>query len=121
MVCATARGTDNIAETLRLSRTTRVGILSAHPGSEDDLRRVDEQADLILMSREALARHVDERFSRPERIREWTYEFDPSGIELLRREIEAIQARRREASANGTEPAAASPTGEARTTAVARR
>jgi len=121
LVCATARGTDNIAETLRLSRTTRVGILSAHPGSEDDLRRVDEQADLILMSREALARHVDERFSRPERIREWTYEFDPSGIELLRREIEAIQARRREASANGTEPAAASPTGEARTTAVARR
>src|SRR5947209_3326379 len=41
LVCATARGTDNIAETLRLSRTTRVGILSAHPGSEDDLRRVD--------------------------------------------------------------------------------
>jgi hypothetical protein len=32
--------------------------------------------------------------SRPDRIREWTYEFDPSGLELLRRAIEHVQAGR---------------------------
>ena len=40
------------------------------------------------MSREALAAGLDRSFSRPERIRPWTYEFDPSGLELLRRAIE---------------------------------
>jgi hypothetical protein len=46
---------------------------------------IDRTADLILMSREALARASNASFSRPERIRQWTYDFDPSGLELLRR------------------------------------
>ena len=33
-----------------------------------------------------------DRFARPERIRSWTYEFDPSGLELLRRAIEHVAA-----------------------------
>jgi DNA-binding transcriptional regulator YhcF (GntR family) len=121
LVCATPRGADNIAETLRLSGRTGMGIVSAHPGSNEDLDRVDKEADLILMSREALAMKLDERFSRPERIREWTYEFDPSGIELLRRQIEQIQAARREA-VEGTS-ISTTPSSESRQTAtpVARR
>ena len=29
---------------------------------------------------------LDKRFERPERIRQWSYEFDPSGLEFLPRE-----------------------------------
>ncbi len=92
LVCVSAVGTDNIAQTLSMSGTTGVEIVSAVIGAEDELARVDEAADLILLSREALALGLDERFSRPDRIREWLYEFDPSGLELLRRAIEHVQA-----------------------------
>jgi hypothetical protein len=57
------------------------------------------------MSREALAAGLDRRFSRPERIRRWTYEFDPSGLELLRRAIEHAVATR--TSKTGSETALA--------------
>jgi DNA-binding transcriptional regulator YhcF (GntR family) len=87
LVCASAVGTDNIAETLRLSGTTGIEIVSATIHDEDAIAKVDS-ADLILLSREALALGLDERFSRPDRVREWLYEFDPSGLELLRRAIE---------------------------------
>jgi hypothetical protein len=40
------------------------------------------------MSREALAADLDRSFARKERIRRWTYDFDPSGLELLRRAVE---------------------------------
>ena len=56
------------------------------------LRRVDREADLILLSREAVAVGLELGSTRPERIREWVYEFDPSGLELLRRSIERIDA-----------------------------
>jgi hypothetical protein len=94
LVCASATGTDNIAETLRLSGTTGVEIVSATIDDAESIDRVDAAADLILLSREALALGLDERFSRPERVREWLYEFDPSGLELLRRGIEHAQADR---------------------------
>ena len=58
------------------------------------LSSVDASADLILMSREALTDGLDPGFSRPERIRPWSYEFDPSGLELLRRAIDHIAADR---------------------------
>jgi hypothetical protein len=101
LVCASDRGARNIAETLALSGTTGVGLITASYGSEEDLARVDGTADLILLSREALALRLDERFAHPERVREWTYEFDPSGLELLRRAIERALADR--------EPAATAP------------
>ena len=83
-----------IAETLRLSGTTGVQIVSATIDDGESIAKVDEAADLILLSREALALGLDERFSRPERLREWMYEFDPSGLELLRRAIDHVQADR---------------------------
>ena len=67
LVCASAVGTDNIAETLRLSGTTGVEIVSATIDDGASIAQVDEAADLILLSREALALGLDERFSHPER------------------------------------------------------
>ena len=94
LVCASERGTDNIVETLSLSGTTGVEIVSALIESDEELSLIDRTADLILLSREAQAAGLAERFSRSERIRSWTYEFDPSGLELLRRSIEHVASTR---------------------------
>ncbi|MEX2010651.1 MAG: GntR family transcriptional regulator [Chloroflexota bacterium] len=94
LICASERGTENIAETLLLSGAEGIKVVSATIEADDDLELVDRTADIILMSREALAAGLERRFSRPERIRPWTYEFDPAGLELLRRAIEhAVAAR----------------------------
>jgi DNA-binding transcriptional regulator YhcF (GntR family) len=95
LICASERGVDNIAETLALSGTKGVDIVSATIDAKDDLEIVDQTADVILMSREALASGLESSFSRRERIRPWTYEFDPAGLELLRRAIENTQATRK--------------------------
>jgi len=98
LVCASTRGAENMAETLAISGTTGVDLLSATLEADEDLDLIDRTADVILLSREAIAVGVDKRFSRPERMRQWSYEFDPSGLELLRRSIEHVMAgRRREA------------------------
>jgi len=88
LVCASERGADNIQETLVIAGNRGVEIVSALIAKPEDLEVIDRTADLILMSREALAAGLDSSFTRPERIRPWTYEFDPSGLELLRRAIE---------------------------------
>ena len=98
LICASGRGSDNIRETLAMSGATGVEIVSALIGDVDDLERVDRTADVILMSREALAAGLERTFSRPDRIREWTYDFDPSGLELLRRAIDHA------AASGGAEP-----------------
>jgi len=95
LVCASERGAENIQETLAIAGNRGVEILSALIAKPEDLEVIDATADLILMSREALAAGLDSRFSRPERIRSWTYEFDPSGLELLRRAIEHAASIRR--------------------------
>jgi hypothetical protein len=98
LVCASERGTENMAETLALSGTRGVELLSAAMDADEDLSLIDRTADVILLSREAIANGLADRFAHPERIRRWTYEFDPSGLELLRRAIEhAATARRAEA------------------------
>jgi DNA-binding transcriptional regulator YhcF (GntR family) len=101
LVCASERGADNISETLAISGRTGIEIISANV--DDDTAAfdaVDQTADIILMSREALAQGLENRFRRPDRIRPWTYEFDPAGLELLRRAIEhAAATRSRETSA----------------------
>jgi GntR family transcriptional regulator len=94
LVCASARGAENIGETLRLAGATGVDIVAATPDSPDDVELVDRTSDLVLLSREAIAQGLDQRFARPERLREWSYEFDPSGYELVRRAIERIQQAR---------------------------
>ena len=94
VVCASDRGTENIRETLSIAGTHGVELLSATIGDPERLALIDRTADLILMSREALAEGLDKRLERPERVRPWTYEFDPAGLELLRRAIEhAVAAR----------------------------
>ena len=90
LICASERGTDNIAETLAIAGTQGVDIVSATIGDEERLSIVDETADVILMSREALAVGLDQQMSRPERIRPWTYDFDPAGLEILRRAIDHV-------------------------------
>jgi len=53
---------------------------------------------VILLSREAIENGLEAKFDRPERLRRWSYEFDPAGLEILRRAIEHVMAsRRREA------------------------
>lgn len=95
LVCASARGTDNMQETLQLSGAKGIRIESALVDAPEQIERVDAVADLILLSRDALASGLDRRLSRPERVRPWTYDFDPAGIELVRRAIVHIYAARR--------------------------
>ncbi|HET8784528.1 MAG TPA: hypothetical protein VFM38_02750, partial [Candidatus Limnocylindrales bacterium] len=94
LVCANERGAENILETLQISGAAGVEIVPALIGETDELRVVDETADLILMSREALAAGLDRQMHDQQRIRQWSYEFDPAGLELLRRAIEHVAAER---------------------------
>jgi hypothetical protein len=95
VVCASDRGTENIAETLAIAGTKGVELISATIHDDERLTLIDRTADLILMSREALAQKLDQRLQNPERVRAWTYEFDPAALELLRRAIEHASASRR--------------------------
>jgi DNA-binding transcriptional regulator YhcF (GntR family) len=95
LVCATDRGAENIGETLALAGTTGVELMSAAMDGDRDLDLIDRTADMILLSREAIANGLDARFGRPERVREWSYEFDPSALEILRRAIAHVVATRR--------------------------
>ena len=105
VVCASDRGTENIAETLAIAGTKGVELLSATIHDEEKLTLIDRTADLILMSREALAQKLDQKLHRPERIRQWSYEFDPAGLEILRRAVEHVVASKPEA-AKSPEPVA---------------
>jgi GntR family transcriptional regulator len=102
VVCASERGAENIAETLQIAGTQGVEIVAATIGDEERLKLVEGVSGLILMSREAFAAGLDRRMERPERIRRWSYEFDPAGLELLRRAIDHAGAgRTREATPVG--------------------
>jgi DNA-binding transcriptional regulator YhcF (GntR family) len=94
LVCSSARGSDNMQEVLRLAGATGVEIVSGLTDDPEALDQVDQTADLVLVSRDALNAGFERRFARPERIRPWTYEFDPSGLELLRRAVEHVVAER---------------------------
>jgi hypothetical protein len=103
LVCATERSTQNIAHWLSESGSGGVELLTALLGDEPALDLADRTADLLLLTREALEIGLASRFGRQERIREWTYDLDPAGIELLRHAIDRIRAARGpiEASAEG--------------------
>jgi DNA-binding transcriptional regulator YhcF (GntR family) len=94
LVCGSQRGVENIAEVLETAGATGVEIIPAVAHTEAELDAVDRSADLVLLSREAIALGLEHRFSRPERLREWSYEFDPAGLELLRRAVERVDAGR---------------------------
>jgi len=72
LVCASERGAENMAETLAISGTTGVELLSATLDGGSDLELIDRTADVILLSREAIASGTDARFGRPERLRRWS-------------------------------------------------
>ncbi|TAJ98970.1 MAG: GntR family transcriptional regulator [Chloroflexota bacterium] len=90
VVCASERGAESIAETLSIAGTKGVDIVPALVDDAVALEELDRTADLILMSRDALANGLDARLSRPERVRSWMYEFDPAGLEHLRRAVEHV-------------------------------
>jgi DNA-binding transcriptional regulator YhcF (GntR family) len=94
LVCASERGAVNMRETLQLSGASGIDIVPALIGDPEALALVDRTADLILLSREALAAGLQRRLSRRGRVRPWSYEFDPAGLELLRRAIEHVAASR---------------------------
>lgn len=94
LVCASDRGAESMAETLAISGAQGIELLPATIGDDAALARVDREADVILMSREALAAGLDTHLTAPDRVRPWTYEFDPAGLELLRRSIEHVAAAR---------------------------
>ncbi len=93
VVCGSQRGVENIAQALQLADNTGVELISAVAHTKDELDRVDREADLVLLSREAIALGLESRFERPDRFREWSYEFDPAAFELLRRAIERAAAK----------------------------
>ncbi len=93
MVCSSARSTANMVDWLaRSGGGTR--LIEAVAGDEEALARVDRDADLLLLTREALEIGLAPRFHARERIREWTYDLDPAGLELLRLAIERVRAAR---------------------------
>jgi DNA-binding transcriptional regulator YhcF (GntR family) len=93
MVCSSSRSTANMEDWLaRSGGGTR--LIEAVAGDEAALGRVDREADLLLLTREALEIGLAPRFGRPERIREWTYDLDPAGIELLRIAIDHVRTAR---------------------------
>ncbi len=94
LVCGSQRGVENIAEVLETAGATGVEIISAVAHTETELDQVDRKADLVLLSREAMALGLEARFARPERLREWSYEFDPAALELLRRAVDRVDAAR---------------------------
>jgi hypothetical protein len=69
-------------------------LVEAMADDDEALARVDSEADLLLLTREALEIGLAPRFGRPERIREWTYDLDPAGLELLHLAIERVRAAR---------------------------
>jgi len=94
LVCGSERGVANVAEVLESSGATGVELIPAVAHTEAELELVDRDADLVLLSREATALGLEDRFSRPDRLREWSYELDPAGLELLRRAVERVESAR---------------------------
>jgi DNA-binding transcriptional regulator YhcF (GntR family) len=93
IVCSSSRSTANMIDWLARSGSG-IHLLEAVAGDEQALGQVDREADLVLLTLEALEIGLATRFGRPERIREWTYDLDPAGIELLRLAVEQVRATR---------------------------
>ncbi|HET9615387.1 MAG TPA: GntR family transcriptional regulator [Candidatus Limnocylindrales bacterium] len=95
LVCASERGAENMSQTLALSGAMGIELIAATIEDDAGLEAIDRDADVVLLSREAIANGLEARFERRGRIRHWSYEFDPAGLELLRRSIEHVAATRR--------------------------
>src|SRR3990172_4489184 len=69
VVCASERGAESIAETLQIAGTKGIELIHALMDDEEAIEALDRTADLILLSRDALASGLDARLTRPERVR----------------------------------------------------
>ncbi len=101
LVCGSERGAENMLDVLRLAGTTGIEVVAALTDDPAALATVDDTADLILMSREALAAGLDRKVRHHDRVRSWTYEFDPSGLEMVRRAIEHVAGDRPREAVSG--------------------
>ncbi len=102
LVCANERSTANIAAWIAELGAGEISLLTALLGDDAAMREADRRADLLLLTREALEIGLAEQFGRPDRIREWTYDLDAAGLELLRRSIRRISASRGPADGEGS-------------------
>jgi hypothetical protein len=93
MVCSSVRSTANMIDWLARSGGG-IQLVEAMADDDEALDRVDREADLLLLTREAFEIGLVPRFGRPERIREWTYDLDPAGMELLHLAIEQVRTAR---------------------------
>jgi GntR family transcriptional regulator len=93
LICETEQGLANMDTTFRSFRG-RLNIMKAGHDSKDELRRIDEDADLILVTRAAVHLGAIDGFSRAERVREFSGEFDKAGLELLGHAIGSVLAER---------------------------
>jgi DNA-binding transcriptional regulator YhcF (GntR family) len=107
LICQSERALESITETIAISGAKGLELVTATTGDQEAIEAVDRTADIILMSREALAQGLDARMQDPGRVRPWTYEFDPAGLELLRRSIEHVIASRPPSERPETSPARA--------------
>lgn len=103
LICDTEQGLANMDATFRSFRR-RLNILKASHDSSDELKRIDREADLILVTRAAVRLGAVDGFSRPERVREFSGEFEQAGLELLGHAIGSVLAER--ARLQGVLPAA---------------
>ena len=101
LVCANERSTANIAAWIATSGAAPISLLTALEGDDAAMREADRRADLLLLTREAFEIGLADRFSRPERIREWSYDLDAAGLEMLRRSIRRVAAARGPVDADG--------------------
>ena len=93
LICETDQGLANMDATFGSFRR-RLKILKSPHDSKDGLRTIDAEADLILITRAAVRLGAIDGFSRPERIREFSGEFDNAGLELLSQAIGSVMAGR---------------------------
>jgi hypothetical protein len=72
LVCGSSRGVESILETLQLAGAVDVEVIPAVADAETELARVDAEADIVLLSREAMALGL-ETGSSARSACEWTY------------------------------------------------
>jgi DNA-binding transcriptional regulator YhcF (GntR family) len=93
LICETDQGLANMDATFRSFRG-RLRILEAKHDAHDALQMIDAEADLILVTRTAVRLGALKSFGRPERVREFSGDFDNAGLELLGQAIATVLAGR---------------------------
>jgi DNA-binding transcriptional regulator YhcF (GntR family) len=92
LICHTDQGLTNLRAMFR-SLSQDCDILEATPSSPDELKKIDQEADIIIVTRAAAQLGAIDGFSRTERVREFNAGyFDPAGLEFLGHAIDTFRA-----------------------------